>query len=116
MMPAAPEAGPASWTFDPTETIGPDTTAFTAMVTEVACASGRSSEDRIVGPTVEPTVDAVIVTFRVVPLAGNQDCPSNPPTRVRVELGEALGARRLFDGGRHPPQEPPVCASPQACE
>jgi hypothetical protein len=105
-----PPSQPATWTFAPGEQIGPDTTAFTAMVTEQVCASGRSSVGRIVGPQVDYVDDtSVVVTFRVRPLAGGQDCPGNPPAAVTVRLEEPLGDRTLLDGGREPPAEPPVC-------
>lgn len=110
------EGGAATWALVPDADIGPETTEFTAMVTERACASGQSSADRIIGPDIDVTGDAVIVTFRVRPLPGAQECPSNPPTSVSVRLTEPLGDRSLLDGGREPPREPPVCANPQACE
>lgn len=108
--------GPATWALDPAADIGAETTEFTAWVTERACASGRSSADRIGGPDIQTSDDTVTVTFGVVPLGGNQACPGNPPTAVMVRLPEPLGDRRLIDGGREPPAEPPVCASTQSCE
>jgi hypothetical protein len=44
--------------------------------------------------------------FAVRPLPGGQDCPSNPPTRVTIDLGQPLGDRTLLDGGRLPPGDP----------
>jgi hypothetical protein len=106
----------ATWTFAPGQEIGPDTTEFVAMVTERNCASGQSSEGRIVGPMVDAHNDRVVVTFEVRPLGGEQTCPGNPPTAVTVRLGEAPGPRPLLDGGREPPSEPPECAAPEFCE
>jgi hypothetical protein len=110
--------GLATWTLDPAAEIGPDTTAFTAWVTEVACASGQSSADRIIGPDIDSSSDSIVVTFQVRPLIGfgAVTCQANPPTRVTVRLSEPLGHRTLLDGGREPPQEPPICANPEACE
>ena len=116
VVPPGVEDGPATWAHDPAAEIGPETVEFTAWVTERACASGRSSEGRIVGPSVTIDDDAVVVTFRVRPLLGGQDCQGNPPTPVTVRLSEPLGERRLIDGGREPPGEPPVCANPESCE
>lgn len=113
---AGQPAGPATWTHDPNAEIGGEVTEFSAWVTERACASGRSSADRIIGPDIQTSADAVVVTFRVRGLPGAQDCPGNPPTRVTVRLPEPLGDRRLLDGGREPPQEPPTCAHPESCE
>lgn len=116
VQPEAP-AHSATWTFAPGQQIGADTTEFTAMVTERTCASGRSSEGRIVGPQVDYVDDtSVVVTFSVRPLDGMQECPGNPATAVVVRLEESLGDRRLLDGGRAPPLEPPDCANPLACE
>lgn len=98
--------GDATWHLAPGQSIGPETTTFEAMVTERACASGRSSEGRIVGPDVLALADAVLVTFAVRPLAGAQDCQGNPATSVSVTLPEPLGERRLLDGSTLPPREP----------
>ena len=96
--------------------IGAETTEFTAWVTEVGCASGRSSADRIGGPDIQISDDTVMVTFGVVPLGGAQECQGNPPTAVTVRLPEPLGDRRLLDGGREPPAEPPTCANRESCQ
>lgn len=108
--------GEASWALSPDSEITPETTEFVAMVTERACASGQSSEGRVVGPEITYADDAVTVTFGVRPRGANQDCPSNPPTAVAVTLSEPLGERRLLDGGSDPPREPPICANPASCE
>ena len=110
------EGGPATWAHDPAAEISPDTTAFTAWVTERSCASGQSSAARIIGPDVQVSTEAIEVTFRVRRLTGSQACPGNPPTPVTVTLPEPLGDRMLLDGGREPPQEPPTCANPESCE
>ena len=117
-LPTSPldEGSVATWALPPGAELGPDTTEFTALVTEGACASGRASAGRVIGPRVEWTDDAVTVTFRVRPLPGAQECPGNPPTPVVVRLDQPLAGRTLLDGGREPPQEPPVCANPQSCE
>lgn len=60
--------------------------------------------------------DTVMVTFGVVPLGGAQECQGNPPTAVTVRLPEPLGDRRLLDGGREPPAEPPTCANRESCQ
>jgi hypothetical protein len=109
--------GEARWAFAPDAEIGPNTTEFVAMVTEVDCASGQSSEGRIIGPETSVTDASITVTFRVrARVAGAQTCPSNPSTPVRVELPEPLGDRALLDGGTDPPREPPVCTNADFCE
>ena len=110
------EVGPATWAFAPGQDIGPETSEFVAMVTEGACASGQSSEDRIAEQQLDLEPGRIVVTFRVRRLDGVQECPGNPPSAVQVDLGEPLGDRLLLDGGREPPAEPPVCANPDSCE
>ena len=73
-----------------------------ALVTEVACASGQSSEDRIVEPRITVDEDAITVTFGVTPLEGEQDCQGNEPSPYEVTLPEPLGDRELRDGGVYP--------------
>ena len=108
-------AGPARWFLPAEGSIDAETTSFTALVMEVDCASGQSSQDRIVGPEIIYEADEVIVTFAVRPLGGMNGCPSNPATVVKVTLNEPLGERRLIDGGADPPREPPLCAEHQFC-
>ena len=99
--------GDASWVLGPGEGVDPTTIVFTALVTERDCASGRSSEGRVVGPDILLLEDEVLVTFAVRPLGGEfQDCQGNPPTRMQVTLPEPLGGRRLLDGSTLPPREP----------
>ena len=110
------QPGPATWALPEGFTIGPETTEFLALVTEQACASGQSSEGRIVEQQIDYLGDSVVVTFRVRPLPGDQECPGNPATMVEVELDEPLGHRTLLDGGRQPPAEPPVCIGSPFCD
>lgn len=99
--------GPAEWAFDPDQPRpGPDTEVFDAMVTELSCNSGKPADGRIVGPEIVRSETTVLVIFAVRPRPGVQDCPSNPATRVTVDLGEPLGDRELLDGGRLPPGDP----------
>ena len=90
--------GVATWIPDPAEPApGPGSTSFMALVTERACASGRSADGRIVGPRVLLLEDRVLVVFAVRPRPGGQNCQGNPSSRVRVDLGEPLGDRELVD-------------------
>lgn len=100
--------GAAVWTLDPAQP-KPDATTqvFDALVTEVSCNSGQPADGRIVGPQIVKTAETVLVTFAVRPRPGDfQSCPTNPSTRIRVDLGEPLGDRELLDGGRVPPGDP----------
>ncbi len=104
----APGLGAAEWSVAPGQAIGPGTTRFDALVTELACASGQSSEGRIVGPDIVVAEDQVLVTFAVRPQGGTegQTCQGNPSTRVTVTLPEPLGGRALLDGSTLPPRQP----------
>jgi hypothetical protein len=60
-----------------------------------------------VGPDVLDGGSEVLVTFAVRPLdLGAATCQSNPPTRVKVDLGAPLGDRILLDGGSLSPRDP----------
>ena len=97
----------AEWVLADPDAIDPATTTFEALVTERECASGESSEGRIVGPDILAAGEDLLVTFAVRPLEGDAfTCQSNPPTRVTVTLPEPLGDRRLLDGSTLPPREP----------
>ncbi len=99
--------GPAEWAFDSTQPQpGPATQVFDALVTEMNCNSGQPADGRIVGPRIVVRTEDVLVIFAVRPRPGGQRCPSNPSTRVTVDLGEPLGQRVLLDGGRLPPGDP----------
>lgn len=94
---------PATWTIAAGQEIDASSSTFLADVTETACASGRSSEDRVRQPLISYEPDRIVVIFTVEPLPGDaQECPGNPATRVRVELSEQIGDRNLFDGGALP--------------
>lgn len=99
--------GIAEWQLPETATVGPDTRAFTALVTETACTSGADPTDRLGQPEVVTDDDTVTVTFSTSPLeGGTYNCLGIAPVPVPVDLGEPLGDRVLRDGGRFPPADP----------
>lgn len=102
----APGLNDASWVLAPNQQVGPETTTVTALVTERECASGQSSEGRIVGPEVVQLADRVLVTFAVRALPGAHRCQGNPATTVEVGLPAPLGPRRLLDGSSLPARDP----------
>lgn len=98
----------ATWNIVPGQEINASTQTFMVDVTELACASGKSMADRLRAPIVAFEPDRVIVTFTVEPLpdADAQECPGNPPTRIRLQLAEPVGDRKLLDGGTLPWRDP----------
>jgi hypothetical protein len=102
--------GGAEWTWGGPGAPGPDTRQFEALVTETSCAGASSPLGRILGPDVIFTTDSVLVIFAVRQLGGVQTCPGNPSVRVLVDLGQALGDRKLLDAGRLPYGDPMVPA------
>lgn len=100
----------ATWTLDPALP-PPDaaTTSFTALVTERTCTGGQPLLGRLLPPSIAYGADTVTVVVAATPLPGDVfTCQGNPSTRVTVELGEALGDRRLLDGAFFPPIDPTV--------
>jgi len=103
----------ATWVLDP-DAPPPDAaaTTFAALVTERTCTGGKPMGGRLQPPSITYGPDTVLVVFAARPLEGDAfDCPSNPSTRVVLQLREPLGERRLLDGGFFPPVEPVEPAS-----
>ena len=99
----------ATWVLDPDAPApGPGARAFDALVTERECTSGQPMGARLQPPSVTYGRDSVFVVFAALPQVnqGFATCPGNPPARVRVELSEPLGDRRLLDAAFFPPAEP----------
>ena len=91
--------GSVTWELDPTFP-PPDaaSTELHVLATERACTGGSELGERLLGPQVVETDDAVRVTFAAIPLTGSQPCPGNPATPVMVELAAPLGDRDVRDG------------------
>jgi hypothetical protein len=98
----------ATWTLDPdVPPLGADATTFAALVTERTCTGGKAMGARLQPPSITYGQTAILVVFAARPLEGDSfDCPSNPSTRVVVQLREPLGKRQLLDAGFFPPAEP----------
>ena len=55
--------------------------------------------ERLLGPEVVLTDDAVLLAFAATPPPGEfQDCPGNPSVAVTIQLDEPLGDREIRDG------------------
>lgn len=91
--------GPVEWELDP-DSPPPEagTTELDLLVTELACTGGSELGDRLLGPQVVETDDAVRIAFAAIPLGGAHTCPGNPPASVTVTLESPLGDRDLLDG------------------
>lgn len=91
--------GEVEWALDPAfPAPGADATELRVLATERACASASELGDRLLGPDVVETADAVYLAFAAIPLTGDQECPGNPPSPVTVQLADPLGDRELIDG------------------
>lgn len=95
---------------DPDIPPDPETDRATVLVREVDCANGREMGEDLLGPQVIETAEAVLIAFAVIPVVGGADCPSNPSTRVTIQLDEPLGDRELLNGLAVPPR--PLVADP----
>lgn len=91
---------PVDWRMDPAGTPpGPDSTEIDVLVTERPCVSGQEIGDRLLGPEVVMTEDAVRIAFAAEPPPGDAfDCQGNPETPYRVVLPGPLGDREIVEG------------------
>jgi hypothetical protein len=97
--------GAASWWIDPAAKPTPASTTITAFIEEQACASGKTPDGRIEKPRIDLTATDITVTFEIRKLPGDQDCQGNEPFAISIKLPEALGDRKLLDGGASPPRD-----------
>lgn len=87
---------PAIWAVGAGESVGPDTTTFTAMVRRLGCNNGVTGE--VSEPEVTLAGEEVVVTFNVRAIETDASCPDNDEVPYEVVLPEPLGDRRLVDG------------------
>jgi hypothetical protein len=97
--------GPADFWVDPAAAPGSEATTVAGFIRERSCASGRSPEGRVLEPLVVYGEAAILIAYAVQQRPGGQDCPSNPPFAVTLELAEPIGDRVLLDGGTFPPRD-----------
>jgi hypothetical protein len=90
--------GEVEWVLDPDASPpDADSTELRLLATERSCAGGQEMGDRLLGPQVVETADAVRIALAVISQTGAQACPSNPPTSVVVRLDAPLGGRAISD-------------------
>lgn len=104
--------GPATWRIDG-ESPDPDSREVRALVTELSCASGASSDGRILEPEISYQAEAIVVTFAVRTQSGPQTCQGNPAVAYRILLSERVGDRVLYDGGELPLRDASTCDRPE---
>jgi hypothetical protein len=75
------------------------------LINELACASGRSPEGRVLPPIIAPSETAITIAILVTSRPGGQDCPGNPDFAMTVQLPDPLGGRTLLDGAVFPPRD-----------
>lgn len=92
----------ATWRIDPAHSAPTaKSRAIHILVTEHACASGRTAAGRI-GPAYVITSDyAITIGILVKRRSGGQDCQGNPPTPARLSLPERIRDRVLQDMYAH---------------
>lgn len=76
----------------------PGDTTIHVRASERDCASGEAMGDRLLGPEIVETDDAVLISFAAIAQYTDQECPDNPWAPVDVRLSEPLGDRALRDG------------------
>lgn len=82
-----------------------DATELHLLVTERACASGKSAEGRIRVVSHRYSDDQLQIAVGVEPRAGDQECPGNPETPFVLRLEEPLGDRTVVDATTYPTTE-----------
>ncbi len=87
------------WRLDPQHPASAETMSLSLLVRERSCASGRALGDRLRGPQVVMTEDALRIAFVAVPPSGEgQTCQSSPEAPVTVGLPKPLGERVVMEG------------------
>jgi hypothetical protein len=78
--------------------VSADATIVDLLITEGACASGKTPEGRVLDPLVTYSATAISIAIEVTPLAGPETCQSNPDYPLTVRLTEPVGNRDLVGG------------------
>ena len=105
---AATQGIVAPWQLAPYESLSPETQTVDIDVHEQACSGGDTARGRIEEPEIQFEEATVIVTIRVRPKDGPQNCQGNPLSRFTLELGQQLGHRVLLQGGEGGPTSPGI--------
>lgn len=82
----------------------PEARQIELEVYERACAGGRPADGRVEIVEQEMSDEQLMLVVGVRALEGTQDCPSNPPTPVTIQLDDPLDDREVVDASTLPPQ------------
>ena len=80
-----------------------DSTTLHLLVTQNACASGRSGVERMLKPEVIESATEIRVAMGVIKGWGGR-CPSNPFVPITIKLAAPIGQRKIVDGLFLPPR------------
>ena len=80
-----------------------DSTTLHLLVTQKACASGRSGVERMLKPEVIESATEIRVAMGVIAGCGGR-CPGNPFVPITIKLAAPIGQRKIVDGLFLPPQ------------
>jgi hypothetical protein len=104
-----PDVTVGVWWLDPqAKPPARDAMSVSILLNELACSSGRSPEGRVLPPAIVATPETMTVTILVRRRPGGNDCQGTAPFPMVLQLPEALGLRRLLDGGSFPPRDASV--------
>ncbi|MBW3667267.1 MAG: hypothetical protein KY394_06705 [Actinobacteria bacterium] len=98
---AVPEGlNTVDWRIDPAaQPVDAEDTKMPLLLSERECVSGQEIGDRLLGPEVVLTEDAVLIAFAATPPEGDGfDCQGNPEMPYLVELSEPIGGREVRSG------------------
>ena len=80
-----------------------DSTTLHLLVTQKACASGRSGVERMLKPEVIESATEIRVAMGVIAGCGGR-CPGNPFVPITIKLAAPIGQRKIVDGLFLPPR------------
>lgn len=87
----------AVWELDPEQSLGAESTGFTALVTRLGCNSGVTGE--VQEPEIVVTDAELVITFEVTPGEPEAaNCQGNEIVSYEVALPGPLGDRVIRDG------------------
>ena len=88
---------PAWWQLAPHQSLDPDSTSVTVLVSRIGCNDGITGT--VNPPDVSVSDSEIVISMTVSPgEPSSATCPGNDQVAFEIELPEPLGDRRLVDG------------------